>query len=97
MRQKTAPNEAIEKSIAAARQAHLRYTSPDQPGYGRRKRGTAFVYETARGKRITDSDTLARIKSLVIPPAWKDLWITPHANGHLQVVGTDARGRKQYR
>jgi DNA topoisomerase-1 len=81
---------------AAARQAGLKYTG-DEPGIARIKHGSGFVYESARGKRIADEKTLARIKSLVIPPAWKDVWICVDPNGHIQAVGRDARGRKQYK
>jgi DNA topoisomerase I len=59
-------------------------------------RGFRYVDETS-GERIDDAETLARIRDLVIPPAWQDVWICPHPNGHIQAVGTDARGRKQYR
>ena len=90
-------SESIEKSKAAASEAHLRYTSPNSPGIARKKKGDGSFYVTSRGKRVTDADTLARIKSLVIPPAWKDVWISPTANGHLQATGIDAKGRTQYR
>ncbi|MBV8781394.1 MAG: DNA topoisomerase IB [Phycisphaerae bacterium] len=92
-----AVSETIEQSIAAAEEANLRYTSSDQPGIYRKRRGSSFFYVNRRGKRITDADTLARIRSIVIPPAWKEVWISPHSNGHLQATGTDARGRRQYR
>ncbi len=86
--------------VAARRCAHqagLRYTSDQQPGYYRRSRGNKFYYVDARGKRVRNRAVLARIASLVIPPAWTDVWIAPHENDHLQVTGRDARGRKQYR
>jgi DNA topoisomerase IB len=66
------------------------------PGITRRRSGTAWVYLDPEGRRITDPETLARIKSLVIPPAWTDVWICPFPNGHIQAVGLDARGRRQY-
>src|SRR5207253_7784534 len=56
-----------------------------------------FRYLDPRGKPIQDPDVLARIRSLVIPPAWTEVWICPLAQGHLQATGIDARGRKQYR
>jgi DNA topoisomerase IB len=55
------------------------------------------VFLDAQGERVTDPETLARLRGLVIPPAWKDVWISPYANGHIQAVGTDAAGRRQYR
>lgn len=66
------------------------------PGWTRRRNGRGFVYLDADGARLTDPDEIARIRGLVIPPAWKDVWICPHPNGHLQAVGTDAAGRRQY-
>ncbi len=66
------------------------------PGIHRRKQGRGFVYETARGGKVTDTETLTRIKGLAIPPAWTDVWICPWPNGHIQAVGIDAAGRKQY-
>lgn len=73
----------------------LRRTSPDQPGWTRRRAGKGFVYLDEHGARLTGEDA-QRCKDLVIPPAWQDVWITPHANGHLQAVGTDDAGRRQY-
>jgi len=82
---------------AAARAAGLRYVHDDRPGIRREKAGDGFRYLDAGGDPVTDEATLGRIKSLVIPPAWTDVWICPQANGHLQATGRDARGRKQYR
>jgi DNA topoisomerase IB len=73
----------------------LRRTSPDQPGWTRRRAGKGFVYLDERGDRLPDEQA-QRARDLVIPPAWQDVWITPHANGHLQAVGTDDAGRRQY-
>jgi DNA topoisomerase-1 len=81
----------------AAKLAGLRYVHDDQPGIVRRKHGKQFRYLNADGSAVTDEDTLARIKALVIPPAWTDVWICKHPLGHLQATGRDARGRKQYR
>lgn len=71
------------------------------PGLRRRKAGRGFVYLDDRprggGRRITDADTLARIRTLAIPPAWTDVWICPDPLGHIQASGRDAKGRKQYR
>jgi DNA topoisomerase IB len=66
------------------------------PGITRRRAGTGWVYLDPRGRRVTDPETLERIRSLVIPPAWTDVWICPIPNGHIQAVGLDARGRRQY-
>jgi DNA topoisomerase-1 len=74
----------------------LRRSSPDSPGYTRRRRGRGWSYLDPAGRPVTDSETLERIKGLVIPPAWKDVWISPDPRGHLQAVGTDAAGRRQY-
>jgi DNA topoisomerase-1 len=76
--------------------ARLRRTHPGQPGLTRRRRGSGWGYLNADGSRITDPATRERIKDLAIPPAWQDVWIAPAANGHLQAVGTDAAGRRQY-
>lgn len=84
-------------SARFAKSTGLRYVSPEDPGYRRRRRGGGFVYLDPRGRRVTDPRVLARIRALVIPPAWRDVWICPHAHGHLQVTGYDVRGRKQYR
>src|SRR6476620_9444808 len=75
----------------------LRYTSDSQPGFRRALRGKHFVYFDIRGRRITDARVSQRIRKLAIPPAYTGVWICPHANGHLQEPGRDARGRKQYR
>jgi DNA topoisomerase I len=73
----------------------LRKTSPDDPGWTRRRAGRGFVYLDENGKRLS-ARRARRVKDLVIPPAWEDVWITPHENGHLQAVGTDEAGRRQY-
>lgn len=74
----------------------LRRSDLDKPGITRKRRGKGFAYHGPDGDRLTDADTLARIKDLVIPPAWKKVWICPYARGHIQAVGTDAAGRRQY-
>jgi DNA topoisomerase I len=68
-----------------------------QPGIRRRRAGKSFTYMTSTGRRLTDESTLRRIKTLAIPPAWRDVWICPDPDGHLQATGRDAKGRKQYR
>ena len=82
---------------AAARSAHLRYVSDAEQGFARRRRGKSFAYVRPNGEAVRDPATIARIRSLAIPPAWKDVWICSTPNGHLQATGRDARGRKQYR
>jgi DNA topoisomerase-1 len=73
----------------------LRHTSDRRPGFQRKRRGTGFRYFTAEGKPVSRAD-MKRIRELAIPPAWEQVWICPHPNGHLQVTGRDAKGRKQY-
>ena len=80
-----------------ARPARLRRSRSDQPGIRRRRAGSGFAYYYEDGRRVTEVDVLARVKSLVIPPAWTDVWICPWPNGHVQALGTDAAGRRQYR
>ena len=67
------------------------------PGITRRRRGKGFEYLDQNGNRVSDPAVLARIDSLVIPPAWQEVWICPYPMGHIQATGVDARGRKQYR
>jgi DNA topoisomerase I len=74
----------------------LRRADPARPGYGRRRRGRGFGYVDESGKPITEASELQRIRDLVIPPAWKDVWISPDPRGHIQATGVDAAGRKQY-
>src|ERR1700736_660754 len=81
----------------SARIAGLRYVTAEGPGIVRKRSGRNFCYLDAAGKLVRDSDTLKRIRSLVIPPAWTSVWICPLKHGHLQAIGRDARGRKQYR
>ncbi|HEY2804946.1 MAG TPA: hypothetical protein VGI92_03720 [Gemmatimonadales bacterium] len=82
---------------AAARAASLRYSSDEHPGIRRRGMAGRFSYLSAKGRKLRDPATLARIRALVIPPAWTGVWISPDPDGHLQATGRDARGRKQYR
>jgi DNA topoisomerase I len=82
---------------AAARAAGLRYVNDNKPGIRRERADEGFRYIDAEGAPVEDEDVLRRIKSLAVPPAWVDVWICPHENGHLQATGRDARGRKQYR
>jgi DNA topoisomerase IB len=74
----------------------LRRSHPDRPGFGRRRSGRGFAYLDAEGRPLKDPDAVERIKGLVIPPAWKDVWISPDDRGHIQATGVDAAGRTQY-
>jgi DNA topoisomerase IB len=74
----------------------LRRADCSTPGITRRRRGRGFEYVDEHGGRVEDVDALERIRGLVIPPAWNDVWICPYPNGHIQAVGTDAAGRRQY-
>jgi DNA topoisomerase-1 len=88
---------ALQDSRQSAQAAGLRYLSDDRPGFRRAPSGGGFRYLDPAGKAVRDTATLARIASLAIPPAWRDVWISPLKDGHLQATGRDARGRKQYR
>jgi len=89
--------EPILDPVASARAAGLRYVSDTRPGIGRKRSRNGFRYIGVDGAPIRDKEVLARIKSLVIPPAWTDVWISPQPNGHLQATGRDVKGRKQSR
>ncbi len=98
MSQNQAPAaELITDPAAAAKAAGLRYVTDAKPGITRHKQGDQYTYTHPDGTPVTDEPTLARIKALVIPPAYEDVWICPQPNGHLQATGRDARGRKQSR
>jgi DNA topoisomerase-1 len=75
----------------------LRYVCDSGPAIRRRRAGKGFLYLDAKGRRVANVDTLKRIRSLVIPPAWTDVWICASTNGHIQATGRDAKGRKQYK
>jgi DNA topoisomerase I len=96
-RSPTAISVPIIDPVESAKAAGLRYVSDLKPGIHRSSHGKTFRYTTPDEKPLRDKETLARIKSLVIPPAWTDVWICLQANGHLQATGRDARGRKQSR
>ncbi|WP_129838670.1 DNA topoisomerase IB [Streptomyces sp. RFCAC02] len=74
----------------------LRHTRPTDPGFVRKRHGRGFRYLDTDGRPLRDTAALERIRGLVIPPAWRDVWICAQPNGHLQAVGTDAAGRRQY-
>jgi DNA topoisomerase I len=75
----------------------LRYVTDDSPGITRKRNGHGFCYRDPRRRPLKQAEDLRRIKSLAIPPAWEQVWISPLANAHLQATGRDARGRKQHR
>jgi DNA topoisomerase I len=75
----------------------LRRSDCAAPGIRRRGRGRGFEYLDPDGDRIDDPETLERIADLAVPPAWRDVWICPWPNGHIQAIGIDAAGRRQYR
>ena len=81
----------------AAESAGLRYVTDDAPGITRRRAGKGFGFRTPDGGPLRDRAAIARIKALAIPPAYADVWICPHPDGHIQATGRDDRGRKQYR
>ncbi|AWK89242.1 DNA topoisomerase IB [Azospirillum thermophilum] len=77
--------------------AGLAYVSDEEPGIRRRRSGRGFSYRWPDGAPVTEEETLARIRKLAIPPAYRDVWICTDPDGHLQATGRDDRGRKQYR
>jgi DNA topoisomerase I len=86
-----------EGLIRSAETAGLRYVSHWKPGMTRKRNRKGFSYLTADGTAVRDAETLARIRSLAIPPAWQNVWICPSAEGHIQATGYDVRRRRQYR
>src|SRR5262245_17702058 len=89
--------EKLKDPVQSAKEAGLHYVSDQVPGFKREPVGKAFRYRGTDGRIIKNPETLARIKSLAIPPAWTDVWISSDANGHLQATGRDDQGRKQHR
>lgn len=89
--------ESIVDGREAAATAGLFYAETDAPGIVRRRVGKGFSYLAPNGRRVADPVVLSRIRALAIPPAWTSVWICPRANGHIQAVGFDDKGRKQYR
>jgi len=88
------PARATRKTL---RDTGLIYVSDQEPGIRRERGDGGFVYFGARNRRLHSPALLERIRRLAIPPAYRDVWICRHANGHIQATGRDARGRKQYR
>ncbi|HEX6012360.1 MAG TPA: hypothetical protein VFY87_11280 [Geminicoccaceae bacterium] len=92
------PSAAVTPEVREElRELGLRYVSDAVPGITRRRAGKGFGYRRPDGRPLKDRDTLAWIRSLAIPPAWRDVWISPFRDGHLLAVGRDEKGRKQYR
>jgi DNA topoisomerase-1 len=87
----------MNNPVDSAKAAGLKYVCDGKPGIRRRMGPLGFKYIDAKGRTIRKASELKRIRALVIPPAWKDVWICPDPRGHLQATGRDARGRKQYR
>lgn len=79
-----------------AESANLRYVNDNEPGYMRKKWGRGFTYFDSRGNRVTDKELRQQFETLVIPPAWEEVWICSSPNGHIQATGRDEKGRKQY-
>src|SRR5437868_852530 len=94
---RTLKDQAVKDHVASARAARLHYSTDTKPGIRRVKSGKGFRFLRPNGKPVTARTDLERIRALVIPPAWTDVWISPDPLGHLQATGHDARGRKQYR
>lgn len=86
----------VHDTAKSAECIHLTYVNDSQPGISRRKSGKGFSYYF-EGKTVKDKETLRRIRGLVLPPAWRSVWICACPDGHLQATGIDAAGRKQYR
>ncbi|WP_105033692.1 DNA topoisomerase IB [Cryobacterium aureum] len=74
----------------------LRRSDPTRPGYTRTRAGTGFGYRDPAGQKVTAKALRERFAALAIPPAWNDVWLCPHPNGHIQAIGIDAAGRRQY-
>jgi DNA topoisomerase-1 len=89
--------DAAYEAVESAEEAGLTYVSDEDPGLRRAATRSGFRYLDADDRPVTDEATLARIRKLVLPPAWTDVWICARADGHIQATGRDLRGRKQYR
>src|SRR6478736_6180728 len=84
-------------SKITAKSVGLRYAINTNIGYYRKRKNDTFIFVDHSKKILRNKMILERIKKLVIPPAWENVWISPYENGHLQAIGIDAKGRKQYR
>ncbi|HEX3572491.1 MAG TPA: DNA topoisomerase IB [Acidobacteriaceae bacterium] len=89
--------EIVTDPVESAKAAGLRYVTDAKPGIKRKRQGKGFRYVAPDGSAMHDPEVMRRIRSLVIPPAWTNVWICSSPNGHLQATGRDARGRKQSR
>jgi len=89
--------DAAAPSRDDAPKPRLRHATDRSAGISRRRAGRGFTYADPDGRRVTDAETLERIRKLAIPPAWTDVWISPNARARLQATGVDSAGRKQYR
>ncbi|MDQ2741056.1 MAG: DNA topoisomerase IB, partial [Chloroflexota bacterium] len=89
--------EVVTDPVQVALMAGLRYVSDLQPGITRKRSGKGFRYLRANGEPVKDVRDLRWIRSLAIPPAWTNVWISPYRNGHILATGRDDRGRKQYK
>jgi DNA topoisomerase-1 len=92
----TAATPAAAPKAARPRVIRLRRSNTSGTGFTRRRSGRGFSYLDAAGHTVTDPELRARFAALAIPPAWKDVWIAPYPNGHIQATGVDAAGRRQY-
>ncbi len=81
---------------ASQRRSRLKRSDPSRAGITRKHNGGGFLYLEPNGEPVADDDALERIAGLAIPPAWQDVWISPYDNGHIQAIGTDGVGRRQY-
>ena len=97
MKSRHTPPSTQLAPIESAKAVGLRYVNDQQPGIRRVKAGAGFRYEGANGRAIREEKVLNRIRALAIPPAWTDVWICAHKDGHLQATGRDDRKRKQFR
>lgn len=88
--------EPLSETEALAKEARLHYINPDSKGFSRVKNGKGFIYFNIHGAKLVDPSIIDRIENLRIPPAWENVWISPMKNSHIQAVGIDDKGRKQY-
>lgn len=89
--------ELAHDPVQTAKAAKLRYMTDAMSGISRQRTGDTFAYVDPQGNPVDDEETLARIRSMALPPAWEHVWICPRPNGHLQATGIDTKNRKQYR
>jgi DNA topoisomerase I len=94
---RVAPQDLGSAPLDSAKAAGLRYVVPGRAGIRRRRTGRGFMYLDAEGHVVREAETLRRIRALAIPPAWNEVWIAAAPHAHVQAVGRDARGRRQYR